>query len=151
MKSIIRFVSLFAILVAPAFGSDLVNADKQSNLALQGYDPVAFFTDAMPMKGSTSVSAVYHGYSYLFASEDHKMEFEKNPEKYLPAYGGFCAFGVSKGKLFPVSIDTWEIVDGRLILQNSLAVKGKFSADKEGNLRKADANWLQLATGDTGK
>jgi len=148
MKSIIRLISLLALLVAPVFGADLVNAEK-SNLALQGYDPVAFFTDAKPMKGDASITATYHGYHYLFASEAHKAEFEQAPDKYLPAYGGYCAFGVSKGKLFPVEIDTWEIVDGRLILQNSQSVKKKFSEDKEGNLRKADANWPKLV--DSGK
>lgn len=147
MKSVIGLVSLLALLVTSVFGADLVNAEKQSNLALQGYDPVAFFTDAKPMKGSSSFTTTYHGYAYRFASEEHRMEFQNNPEKYLPAFGGFCAFGVSKGKLVPVEIDTWEIVDGRLILQNSQAVKKKFSEDKESNLRKADANWPQLADG----
>jgi YHS domain-containing protein len=144
MKLISRLFTFLVLTVAVASAGELVNADSHAKIALQGYDPVAFFTDGQPTKGSPLVSATHQGYSYLFASEAHKAEFEKHPEKYLPAYGGYCAFGVSKGKLFPVEIDTWEIVGGRLVLQYNQDVKKKFAADKEANLRKAEANWPKL-------
>ena len=70
--------------------------------------------------------------------------FEKDAEKYLPAYGGYCAFGVSLGVLFPVEIDTWEIIDGRLVLQFNNAFKQEFEKDKGGNIQKADANWQKI-------
>ena len=64
--------------------------------------------------------------------------------KYLPAYGGFCAFGVCLGVLFPVEIDTWEIVDGRLVLQYRLDIKKKFEENKNENILKANDNWLKI-------
>ena len=74
----------------------------------------------------------------------NRNTFAKDPEKYLPAYGGYCAYGVSIKKLFPVEIDTWEIVDGRLFLQYNQDVKRKFAQDKAANFTKADANWPKL-------
>ena len=144
MKLISRLLTFLFLSVAIASAAELVNADSHAKIALQGYDPVAFFTDGHPTKGSPTISATHQGYNYLFASGAHKAEFERHPGKYVPAYGGYCAFGVSKGKLFPVEIDTWEIVDGRLVLQFNQDVKKKFAADKEANFRKAEANWPKL-------
>ena len=144
MKLFSRLTVLFVLGATLAFAGELVNATNVSKIALQGYDPVAFFSDGKPAKGSPAASSMHGGYTYLFASDAHKREFDANPEKYKPAYGGFCAFGVSNGKLFPVEIDTWEIVDGRLILQYNQDVKKKFAKDKAGNFRKAEANWPKL-------
>ncbi len=146
MIRLVSFLSLFSLtaLLAHARVAEVVNADPHSHIALQAYDPVAFFTDGEPAKGSPFISAEHHGYTYLFASEEHKAAFERQPDKYLPAYGGFCAFGVSIGKFFPVEIDTWEIIDGRLVLQFSQDIKRMFAEDKAANLRKAEANWPQL-------
>jgi hypothetical protein len=80
----------------------------------------------------------------MFASEEHKATFTKDPEKYLPAYGGYCAYGVSINKLFPVEIDIWKIADGRLFLQYNQDVKRTFAQDKAANFKKADANWPKL-------
>jgi len=65
-------------------------------------------------------------------------------EKYLPAYGGYCAYGVTNNVLFPVKIDTWEIIDGRLVLQYSQDVKQKFGENKEENIQKAIGNWSKI-------
>jgi len=122
----------------------LVNADPHGKIALQGYDPVAFHTVGKPLKGDPAISAEHFGYKYLFASDVHKAAFEKRPKSYLPAYGGYCAYGLSVGALAPVEIDTWEIVDGRLVLQFSLGVKKKFAEKRDDNFRKANENWSAL-------
>lgn len=145
MKLISRLVALLLFATTLAFARGPVNATSQSHIAIEGYDPVGFFADSKAIKGNFSISETYEGYTYLFASEAHKNEFKSNPEKYLPAFGGFCAFGVSKGKFVPVDISTWEIVDGRLFFQFSQDVKKKFAEDKTANLRKADANWPTLS------
>ncbi|MDD3294310.1 MAG: YHS domain-containing (seleno)protein, partial [Geobacteraceae bacterium] len=97
----------------------VINADPHGRVTLQGYDPVAFHAIGAAMRGNPAILLEYGGYKYLFSSEENKELFEKAPEKYLPAYGGYCAFGASLGVLFPVEIDTWEIIDGRLVLQFS--------------------------------
>lgn len=146
MNVLSRLFSLFCLTATLALAGQAVNADTHAKVALQAYDPVAFFTDSKAMKGNPKYSATHDGYMYLFASEEHKKLFEQQPDKYLPAYGGYCAYAMSKGKFFPVDIETWEIVDGRLVLQFSSDVKKKFAEDKEANLHKADANWSKLGT-----
>lgn len=149
MNHLLALLGLGALLAVLAPAATLVNADSHSTIALQAYDPVAFFTDHRPVKGSPFISAEHEGHTYLFASEEHKAEFLRQPDRYLPAYGGYCAFGVSIGKLFPVEIDTWEIIDGRLTLQFSQDIKRMFAEDKAGNLRKAEANWPKLVARET--
>jgi YHS domain-containing protein len=122
----------------------IINADPLGKIALQGYDPVAFHSMGKAVKGNPYISAEYQGYKYLFSSEANKAIFVKDAERYLPAYGGYCAYGVSLGVLFPVEIETWEIIDGRLVLQYSLDIKHKFEEDKDANLRKANDNWVKI-------
>ena len=107
---------------------------------------MAFHTVGKAVKSNPAISAEYRGYKYLFSSEANKVTFEEGAEKYLPAYGGYCAYGVSLGVLFPVEIDTWEIIDGRLVLQYSLDIKNKFEEEKDENIRKANDNWLKMET-----
>ncbi|MDB4324812.1 YHS domain protein [bacterium] len=122
----------------------IINADPHGRITLQGYDPVAFHVDGKAMKGDPSIAAEYLEYRYLFSSDANKAMFEKQPEIYLPAYGGYCAYGVSIDVLAPVEIDTWEIIDGRVVLQFSQGAKQKFAERAAENIRKADDNWSRL-------
>ncbi len=122
----------------------VINADPHSKITLQAYDPVAFHTVGKAMKANPAISAEYRGYKYLFSSEANKATFEEKAEKYLPAYGGFCGFGVVNGICVPVEIDTWEIIDGRLVLQYSQEFKQKFNERKDENIRKANVNWSRI-------
>ena len=121
-------------------GKSLQNLDK-SGIAIQGYDPVAFFTQNRPVKGLPEFESQYHGARYLFASADDKAAFDANPAKYEPQFGGFCAYGVSKGKTVPVKIEAFQIVNGRLLMQYDLDIQKQFNKDQQGNLQKADQNW----------
>ena len=144
MKRISSILASLALATSITLAKDLVNADAASNTGLQGYDPVAFFADGKATKGSPLIAGEHRGVTYLFASEEHKAEFLKSPAQYLPTYGGYCAYGVSINRLFPVEIDTWEIVDGRLVLQYNQDIKRKFAEDKATNFKKAEANWPKL-------
>lgn len=121
----------------------LVNVDK-TGLALQGHDPVAFFTDNQPVKGRPEFQSVHRGATYRFATAANKARFDKDPDKYAPAFGGFCAYGVSKNKLVGVDVEAFQIVDGRLLLQYSKGVRNDFNKDAPGNLKRADQNWPAL-------
>lgn len=121
----------------------LLNLDK-SGLAIQGYDPVAFFTDHAPVKGDPQFTSSYHGATYQFASLAHKKMFDQEPVKYEPEFGGFCAYGVSRDKLVSVDVDAFQIIDGKLILQYSKSVRDRFNEDPKGNLSKANQNWPGL-------
>lgn len=134
-----------AMLVVPALSGFAV-AKQLNNLdgngvAIQGYDPVAFFTDSRPVKGSSQFQSGYEGAKYYFASAEHKAAFDKEPAKYEPQFGDYCAYGASHGHPAPIKIEAWQIVNGRLLMQYDLGIKEKFNKDQQGNLRKADQNW----------
>jgi len=126
---------------APA--KQLLNLDK-AGIALQGYDPVAFFTDGKPVKGDPKFPAKHNGAVYFFANKEHLEAFKQDPAKYEPSFGGYCAYGVSRGKLVEVDIEAFQIVDGRLLLQYSKGVRNDFNKDAKSNLSKADQNWPGL-------
>jgi YHS domain-containing protein len=129
---------------------ELVNVSGASQIALSGYDPVAFFTDAKPVNGSPFITAEYQGATYLFASEEHRKLFTEEPARYVPQFGGFCAYGVALGKLFPVDINTWQVRNGKLYLNLNAGILKEFNSDFAGNVAKADKNWPGLVkTGGT--
>ncbi|MSU60021.1 MAG: hypothetical protein EXS35_17935 [Pedosphaera sp.] len=134
-----------ALLAWPALAQpkSLLNLDK-SGLALQGHDPVAFFTDNKPVKGKPELGLRHNGALYYFTTREHRDQFKAAPAKYEPAFGGYCAFGVSKGKLVEIDVDAFQIVDGKLLLQYSKGVRADFNKDSKGNLVKAEANWPAL-------
>lgn len=122
----------------------VLNTDPLGKIVLQGYDPVAFHTIGKAVKADPYIIAEAFGYKFLFSSETNKALFVKNPEKYLPAFGGYCAFGIALGVFFPIEIDTWEIIDGHIVLNFSQDIKNKFMEDKKENLKKARANWKKV-------
>lgn len=121
----------------------LLNLDKQG-LALQGYDPVAYFTDAKPVMGKPEFQSTVEGAVYRFASAEHKATFDADPARYAPQFGGWCAYAASIDRLSPIDPAYWEIVDGRLILQHNQRASDLWHKDPANNLRKADANWPGL-------
>lgn len=87
-----------------------------SGVALEGYCPVAYFAVNKPVKGTAQFAAEHHGVTYYLVSAGARKMFEENPEKYLPAFGGWCAFGMSISDKFPVDPTNFKIVGGRLML-----------------------------------
>lgn len=128
-----------------AQGKTLINVDK-SGLAVQGYDVVAYFTDGKPVKGSAQFASSHGGGTYHFASAEHKASFDKEPAKYAPQFGGYCAWAVSKNSLAKIEPDAFQVVNGRLLLQYDKSIREKFSKDTPGNLAKADGNWPGLVS-----
>ncbi len=121
----------------------LVNVDARG-VALEGHDPVAFFSDGRPTKGDPSITAGHAGATYHFATAENRAAFEAEPERYVPAFGGYCAYGASKGYPAKVEIDTWQIFEGRLLLNYSKSVRKTFDTDRAAYLKKADANWPKI-------
>jgi|SRR5436190_13555716 len=121
----------------------LLNLEK-NGLALQGFDPVAYFTQNKPIKGKADFKSTHAGAIYYFASAEDKTLFDKEPEKYEPSYGGFCAYGVSRNKLVEIDPEAFQILKGRLLLQYSKSVRNDFNKDPQGNLTKANSNWSGL-------
>lgn len=144
MKKILTSLAAVTLLSAAAVAGELVNTSGASGIALSGYDPVAFFTDAKPMNGDPGITSEHLGATYFFATKEHKKLFETNPAKYAPQTGGFCTYGVSVGALFPVDISTWQIRDGKLYLNLNHEILAAFNKDFEKNVSKAEKNWPGL-------
>lgn len=114
--------------------------------AIGGYDLVSYHQESGPVRGSGFHVAQHHGATFLFASEENKNAFEADPEKYLPAYNGYCAFGASLGKKFHSDPTIYKIVDDVLYLNLDAGIQEKWNADIAGNIEKADKNWKTIAT-----
>ena len=121
----------------------LVNRDKDG-LALQGYDPVAYFVDGKPVEGDAGFRSRHGGATYQFASRQHQEMFEADPDRYTPQYGGYCGYAASIDKLSPVNPEWFQVIDGRLILQHNEKAWKLWNEDVAGNIVKADANWPGL-------
>jgi len=138
-----RLSKKYGLFIFDKQNKTLINLDK-AGVAIQGYDPVAFFTDSKPVKGKPEFPARHNGALYYFASKEHRELFKGDPAKYEPVFGGYCAYGVSHGSRAPVKIEAWQIVNGRLLMQYDLGVKDEFNKDQQGTLKKADQNWPGL-------
>ena len=141
-----KYFQIFALILtlaaipAAAAGKTLVNVDK-SGLALKGFDPVAYFTDNKPVKGTVTFQSTVHGVRYQFTSADHKASFDANPAKYEPRFGGFCAYAASQGHAAPISPDAFTIIHDRLVLNYDKDVRETFNKNQAGYLKDAEANW----------
>ena len=134
------FLALIA-LVAPNLAFAGV---EHSTVGVQGYDLVSYHNSSKPIQGNGNNVATHKGVTYLFATKENKETFAKNPGKYVPAYGGYCAYGVSVGKKFVGDANVWEIVDGKLYLNLDKKVQNIWSQDIPGNIKSANVEWKKI-------
>jgi YHS domain-containing protein len=120
----------------------------ENNLAIQGYDPVAYFKENKAVKGSKDLAVNHQGVLYYFSSVANKEEFKKNPAPYEPQYGGWCAYAMgSKGEKVSIDPKTFKITNGKLYLfynklfNNTLP---EWNKDETGLRNKADVNWSKI-------
>ncbi len=137
----------FAAAVASSsftFAADVgMNADA-NDVAIQGYDTVAYFTAAKPVKGSKDYTATYRGAIYHFASAENRDLFRSAPERYAPQFGGYCAMGVALEKKLDTDPMAYKIVDGKLYLNLNAAVQKKWLSDVPGYIDTAEGNWVDI-------
>lgn len=112
-----------------------------SNVAVGGYDAVAYFVDGKPVKGDKAFSLDHAGASWRFASAQNRDRFAAAPERYAPQYGGYCAWAVSQGYTASGDPQYWKIVDGKLYLNYDASVQKKWNQDIPGFIVKANQNW----------
>ncbi len=143
-----RKLAAAAVLFLSATGVFADKADpvfkNSSGVAIRGYDPVAYFTDQKPMKGSEQFTFAWMGATWRFASAAHRDQFAASPAQYTPQYGGYCSYAVSKGHTASIDPEAWRIVDGKLYLNYSKGVQKTWAEDVSGKIQKADRNWPTL-------
>ena len=115
-----------------------------NGLALRGYDPVAYFNEGEPQRGSADFVAEWGGAEWRFVSAANRDAFLAAPGEYAPQYGGFCAWAVSQGYTAPINPHAWAIVEGRLYLNASTRVQRRWARDAAEHIERADANWPGL-------
>ena len=132
-------------MVGPAYaGQAEIYTGEIKGVAINGYDPVAYFTDEKPVAGSADITADWKGATWRFSSVENRDTFLADPEKYAPQYGGYCAYAVSSGYTASTDPSAFSIVDGKLYLNYSQGVRTQWSKDTSGYISKANANWPKV-------
>ncbi len=145
MKNLIqRFAIIGTLLASLSVWGGVETSTDDNDVILAGHDAVAYFTEGKPTKGKKRYTAQYEGAVYRFASADNRDLFRENPEKYAPAYGGYCALGTSFGKKFDVDGKAFEVVEGRLYVNKNLEVYESWKKDIPNNIVKAEGNWPNI-------
>ncbi len=134
---------LFVWSVAGESRVDPVNKDGQG-VALKGYDPVAYSAQSRPVKGSSQFSYRWMNATWWFATAGNRDTFAKDPAKYSPQFGGYCAYAVSEGHTASIDPDAWKLVDGKLYLNYSKGVQKKWEQDVRTRIATGEKNWPAL-------
>ncbi|KAA1177174.1 YHS domain-containing protein [Rhizobium tropici] len=144
MTFIPRIVPIAAATVLALSSASIAFADEiyvTNGVAINGYDPVAYFTDHKPVKGTQEFSTSYKDATFYFASASHRDAFAKDPEHYAPQYGGYCAYGTAEGHKAPTQPQAFTVVDDKLYLNYNDKVLGTWRSDISGYIKKANTNW----------
>ena len=148
VSSLTLFRQIFAICLLSLFvaggalaASPIAAVNTEHGLAIKGYDPVSYFTTGKPTLGLAQFSTAYKGVTYRFASAENRDRFVASPEKFVPQYGGYCAYAISLNRIADIDPDEWSIVNNKLYLNNGFLAQTLWSLDKAGNIARGDQNW----------
>jgi YHS domain-containing protein len=136
-----------ALLLAACQTFNTTSEGADANLMLKGHDPVAYFTEGRHVPGKPDIKAEHDGVTYRFASVEHRDLFVKQPGKYAPQYGGFCANGIAYAIPWGGDPDTWAIIDGKLYIFGGEGSRRYFLMDERQNLALADSYWKNEVDG----
>ena len=149
-----KFLSIFSVIFTLSLSSyaqdNMSNNIDNSNIALQGYSPVSYADLNLAQKGLKDFKSEYEGVNYYFTSSEQKSKFDKNPSKYLPQYGGYCAFGIYAGAKFRVDPNKFINNKGKYYLfLNNVELDAKQLWLNENDHNKltsvANTNWAKLS------
>ena len=142
-----KLITLVLALVTSALA---VAADDHAVTAISGYDPVAYFQQNSAVRGSGFHTVAHAGETYLFSNEKNKEEFKKNPSKFVPQFGGFCAYGVSLGKKFYADPTIFAVVNNKLYLNLDKDIQAKWNAEQPKMIKDADVAWKKISSKEIG-
>lgn len=153
LKLIFTTISVLLISVG-ALGAEKINtlgessgffsSPKPTGVAIKGYDSVAYFTENKAVKGKKEFSFKWNGAVWYFSSQENLEAFKGNTAKYAPQYGGYCAYGVSKGYLVKIEPDQFTVLNGKLYLNYDSSVQKKWEVKKEKFIKLADEKISEL-------
>ena len=148
-KSTIMLYMSFSIafLLFAGVGVTTAGTSPAGEIAIKGYDTVAYFKAGKALKGSESFTFQWHARTWYFLSAENRELFATSPEKYAPQYDGYCAWAMTESRKAITDPEVWTIVNGKLYLNCSKEAYEKWSKDIPGNIKKADAIWLKVYGG----
>ncbi len=146
---VLLFFSLNAFAVQPLIntygeGGSFLSDPPRTDVAIKGYDTVAYFTQNRPVKGLDRFVTSWKGAKWKFSSQENLDQFLKEPEKFAPQYGGYCAYGVAKGNLVKIEPDQFKVVNGKLYLNYDDDVSDDWKKDIPGYVKTADKKFPEL-------
>lgn len=147
MRKFINIKTLLAVLAISfsAFSFAGVETETDANgVILAGHDAVAYFTQGKPVVGDPKFTAVHKDAIYRFSSAENRDLFRQDPDKYEPAYGGFCAFGATFGKKFAIDGKAFEIVEGKLYVNKNQQVYAAWRQNIPKHLEEANTQWPEI-------
>ncbi len=145
MNRLLGLIAVTLIFTTSAMASESpVYTGLLSNTGAGGYDTVGYFETGQPTKGSGDYTAEYQGATWRFANSENLARFKDNPERYAPAYGGYCAWAVSEGYLAKGDPKHWSIREGRLYLNYNQSVQDQWLENPDEFIRQADVNWPKV-------
>ena len=134
---------LLHLIPSAALAIDPVNKSR-GGVAIKGYDPVAYFEQGEPVKGSNEFQHEWQGATWRFSSVSNRDLFAADPDKYAPRYGGYCAYAVSQGSTADIDPEAWTLVEDKLYLNYNRQVREIWAKDIPGNIKKADRHWPEI-------
>jgi hypothetical protein len=135
----------FVSLLLTGFDGTAIGKSPAHEVAIKGYDTVAYFKAGKALKGTESFTFPWHGMTWHFSTKENRDLFAAGPEKYAPQYDGYCAWAMTESRKAITDPEVWRIVDGKLYLNCSREAYEKWSRDIPGNIKKADTNWLKFS------
>ena len=127
-----------------AYAAKPIYSGGRERAAIRGYDPVAYFVENRPIKGSEEFAFEHKGATWYFSSAENRALFLADPEKYEPQYGGYCAYAIARDTTASSKPEYFTIHDGKLYLNYSKSVNKRWLKDMEGYIQDADQNWPQV-------
>jgi len=138
-------VCVFTLFTLPAFATDdAVSTGFFNDIAIDGYDTVAYFTQGKPVEGDKKFQFSWRDANWRFASQENLDLFKQNPEKYAAQYGGYCAWAMAEGKTAGIDPDIWHIEDGKLYLNYDKGVQKDWLSDLQADIVSADKNYPKI-------
>lgn len=142
MRTLILIMSTaMALLIGPAHSEPFY---QHNGIAIGGYDPVAYFTEAEAVPGQSQYRLDWAGSTWQFASAEHRDRFAAEPQRYAPQYGGHCAYAAGKGYIAGIDPEAWTVHNNRLYLNYSKGVRRQWLGERDALIESADQNWPAL-------
>lgn len=150
VKPAIRFILVLSTILVnglvmnSAFAAKPIYSGGKERAAIRGYDPVAYFTQNKPVKGSQEFMLKHKGAKWLFSSQANLEKFKASPNRYTPQYGGYCAYAVSNGSTASIKPENFTIYNDKLYLNYSKSVYKKWLKNKDDYITEANVEWPKI-------